>query len=254
LTLTAFLYGALKFAADVILPWWGYFLVFVVSTAGYFAGGAGSKSATPSFWTGRRHRSGHGGEALLAPSRSVRPTARGLEPHHGYERRSRGYLISLFLCFLVGAGLVILARPAMLWWQAGALPFLAAGTNASELQAPPPGKPRQEAHPQDVCRAAIAALMGHDPRLLTAKPQSGGVIWVSYVRPLDRSRWTYRCKLDGINVIWGPDMGPWRTSESDGRVTYVLDGKGGVRIVHRSADRSKDEMYYPADFFGPSQK
>ena len=66
----------------------------------------------------------------------------------------------------------------------------------------------------EVCRAGIAALMGREPSIISAR-QVGGIAHLSYVRPDDGTRWSYRCRLVGARILWASDTGRWRTHPAD---------------------------------------
>ena len=82
-----------------------------------------------------------------------------------------------------------------------------------------------------ICKAAIAHLMGRPPESIRARIH-GEIVSLSYVRADDGTRWTYRCKVEGLRVIWASaPAGRWRTDPADETITYrTLGGPGLPRL------------------------
>lgn len=74
---------------------------------------------------------------------------------------------------------------------------------------------------EDICKASIATIMGRDPSIMKIDTIQGDVVYLSYIRSNDETRWSYKCKLDGSKVIWGNAEGRWRTEEL---VTFTVSG------------------------------
>ena len=101
--------------------------------------------------------------------------------------------------------------------------------------------------PQDkVCKAAVAAIMGRDAKIIKIDKQDGAVTHLSYVRPNDGTLWKYRCKLEGNRVIWASDTGRWRTDPLDEEILFKVDEASGVTITQEYTDGSKDEDHFSA--------
>ena len=74
-----------------------------------------------------------------------------------------------------------------------------------------------------VCRAGIAALMGHDIKIVRLDKVEGDIAHVSYSRPSDQKIWKNRCRIEGATLIWGTidafgpgtGFGPWRSRPED---------------------------------------
>ena len=97
---------------------------------------------------------------------------------------------------------------------------------------------------QLTCKAAIAAIMSRDPAIIKVEGQAGGTFHLSYVRN-DNTRWAYRCKVVGTQVIWATETGRWRDHPQDERVFYeAIAGGTGVKIIQRWGDGSKAERTY----------
>lgn len=102
-----------------------------------------------------------------------------------------------------------------------------------------------------VCRGAIAALNGRDPRIIKVETLSAGVAHVVYRRPDDGTLWKNQCRIDGARVAWaavdlsGPDSGPgrWRIDPDDEIVTFELAGPT-VKIRIAYSDGSASEETY----------
>lgn len=96
---------------------------------------------------------------------------------------------------------------------------------------------------EQVCKAAVATMMGRDPKIVKVKKTKDGIVYLSYRRPDDGKLWAYRCKLEGDKVIWASDnpdsLGRWRTHPADERINYrTLQGGTLLRIEERYGDGS----------------
>ena len=84
-----------------------------------------------------------------------------------------------------------------------------------------------------VCRAAIAAMNGHKPRILKVMSNKDGVVRIRYARPSDGKLWKNDCRVSGNQVEWrpvdaeGPGSGEsrWRSSDYGEKVTYKIKGR-----------------------------
>lgn len=112
-------------------------------------------------------------------------------------------------------------------------------------------EPLSDANLSRVCRAAIAALNGHDPKIIDLMRIENRVAYVRYARPSDGSIWKNRCRVEGDRVVWavmdrsGPGSGPgrWRNAPEDEVITYAISGPT-VTIVIRYGDGSGDKHSY----------
>ena len=107
---------------------------------------------------------------------------------------------------------------------------------------------KKEFSDQIVCRAAIAAIMGRSPSIVKVIRVSDDVVYLRYVRPDDRSVWSYRCRLDGQRVVWAAEPGRWRNHPDDEEIFFETT-KGGSRlkIVEKYSDGSNREKVYSRD-------
>jgi len=92
-------------------------------------------------------------------------------------------------------------------------------------------EPSKEFPAFKICKAAIATIMGRDPKIIKVKPISSDEFSLSYKRPSDDTLWGFGCKLVASNqILWrsgaepeNPNyIGRWRTHPDDGEVTYSI--------------------------------
>jgi hypothetical protein len=100
-----------------------------------------------------------------------------------------------------------------------------------------------------ICRAAVAALMGRDPSIVQITREQDGIIYLAYTRPTDGTRWENRCRIVGNRVNWATLTGRWRDDHRDERVTYEVKPAGGVVIRQTFTDGSISEKSFPAAAF-----
>ncbi len=106
-----------------------------------------------------------------------------------------------------------------------------------------------------IAKAAIAAIMGRDPSIISVKEHTEkGVYYLDYIRQDDKTRWAFLCKLEGDKVIWAgagsPDkpnyVGRWRTHPEDEVITYRIQN-GDVIIRQQFTDGSSSEKVFKLD-------
>lgn len=96
----------------------------------------------------------------------------------------------------------------------------------------------------EVCRAAIAVVMGRDPKIMKVRPDNDVTV-VSYCRPSDGSFSIYRCRLEGNRVVWASSEGRWRTHPDDEVLTFeVTDSGTKVKINETFSDGSKTQKIF----------
>lgn len=88
-----------------------------------------------------------------------------------------------------------------------------------------------------ICKACLATVMSKDPKIIKIDKNEGDIIYLSYIRPSDKKKWAYRCKLSGSRFIWASDTGRWRDSQYDSKVTYEISGEL-IKITDRFNDGS----------------
>lgn len=79
--------------------------------------------------------------------------------------------------------------------------------------------------PQQICKAAIATIMGRDPKIIRVNKVDADVIYVSYTRADDGTLWSQRCRIDGAKVIWATSTGRWREHPLDEVITFASTPK-----------------------------
>ena len=88
---------------------------------------------------------------------------------------------------------------------------------------------------EQICKAAIAKIMGRKPSIMKSHTGKDNVVYISYRRPDDNSYWRNKCRLQESKVIWASDnpgdTGRWRTLPEDGTLTYTLAGSGATATV-----------------------
>lgn len=88
-----------------------------------------------------------------------------------------------------------------------------------------------------ICKVAIAAVMGQSPSIIKIDKEESGVIFISYIRPSDKKMWEYRCRIDGKRVIWASKTGRWRDHALDEIITYS-GTQDSVTIAQKFPDGS----------------
>ena len=73
---------------------------------------------------------------------------------------------------------------------------------------------------REICRAGIATIMSKNVGIVAFDGKSGSSYKLHYIRDSDRSRWDFRCYLDGNTLIWATEGGPWRTRGGDAPVNW----------------------------------
>lgn len=94
--------------------------------------------------------------------------------------------------------------------------------------------------PRQICKAGIAVVMGRVPATMKVDRVRENVVFLSYNRPDDGKRWTYKCKIEGERIIWGADDGRWRTHPEDSVISFAIDGSSLV-VAERFSDGSSNE-------------
>jgi hypothetical protein len=122
--------------------------------------------------------------------------------------------------------------------------ILAAGTSCDLLAAD-----RQRFSSRQICKAAIGVVMGRDPATMKVDRAQDEVLYISYVRPGDRKRWAYKCRLDGKRVLWGADDGRWRDHPADSVITFDI-GPSLLTILESYSDGSTNKKAFTSQQLG----
>lgn len=95
-----------------------------------------------------------------------------------------------------------------------------------------------------VCKAGIAELFGHSPKIMKAVPLGNGIVRISYKRPDDGKPFKNDCQLQGNRIMWrgvdiSPSSGPgrWRNRSDDEILTFRIKGKS-VELTTTYSDGS----------------
>lgn len=120
---------------------------------------------------------------------------------------------------------------------------LAAAALATALDSHAAAQPRFDQ--ARICRAAIGAVMGRDPRIIKVDKEDAGIVHVSYARPDDGTIWEQRCRLEGARVLWATRTGRWRDDPQDETITYAVNGQT-LSITQKFADGSGSTKTYTA--------
>lgn len=71
-----------------------------------------------------------------------------------------------------------------------------------------------------ICKAAIASYMGRSPYIIDIERIRGDIIYLSYIRPDDQTKWKYKCKSTGKYAIVGTEDGRWRDQSHDSKIKF----------------------------------
>jgi len=132
--------------------------------------------------------------------------------------------------------------PLLLASVAGAISFGQAGPATADTG----GTFSQE----QICKATIAKIMGRAPKSMKVSKNEGGVVYLYYIRQNDKSKWTYRCKLEGNqSVVWATETGRWRTDPREEQFSYRISG-GSLEIVEKNPDGSSSKETFKTSQLG----
>jgi hypothetical protein len=99
-----------------------------------------------------------------------------------------------------------------------------------------------------ICRAAIASIMGRDPKIMQVTQNVGDVLFLTYVRAMDNFVWTYRCRVEGNRVVWATEPGRWRDDAKDDKVLFeIVDAGTQLRIIENHVDGSITKQLFDRD-------
>jgi hypothetical protein len=99
-----------------------------------------------------------------------------------------------------------------------------------------------------ICRTAIASMTDRDPKIMQVSRTDGGVLFLTYVRPIDNFVWTYRCRIEGNRVVWATEPGRWREDTKDDEILFeVVDGGKQLRIIENHRDGSTTRQLFNRD-------
>ena len=96
-----------------------------------------------------------------------------------------------------------------------------------------------------ICKAGLASLFYQKTQIITVDREEGEVLFLSYIRPSDGSKWSYKCKVEGNRIIWGASDGRWRVDPADSLITYTTQNNS-IKIVRKHSDGSTSVKQYTA--------
>lgn len=96
---------------------------------------------------------------------------------------------------------------------------------------------------RQVCKATVAALMGHSPNIINVDREQDGVVYLVYARPSDGTVWRSRCRVSGTSVVWAADPGRWRDNPLDEKINFHVDGANLVVRRVFSDGSVSDKIY-----------
>jgi len=94
-----------------------------------------------------------------------------------------------------------------------------------------------------ICRVGIAKIMGRNPSIIKIDHMASDVIYLSYVRQDDQTKWKYKCKIEGNRIIWGSDTGRWRMHPMDAKVSFKVSGNS-ISVNDAFSDGSSSNKTY----------
>ncbi|GAB4022515.1 hypothetical protein GCM10028808_70390 [Spirosoma migulaei] len=93
-----------------------------------------------------------------------------------------------------------------------------------------------------VAKFTMATVM-LQPASIISVEKSEDLYIVSYVRPSDSQRFTYKVKIDGNRAIWANIDGRWRDTPDDEYITFNEVGKK-LQITEVYSDKSTNVELY----------
>jgi hypothetical protein len=101
---------------------------------------------------------------------------------------------------------------------------------------------------ETICRTAVASVAGRDPKAMQIARTVGGVLFLTYARPIDNFVWTYRCRIDGNRVVWASEPGRWREGPKDDKIFFEdVDAGKQLRIIATHRDGSSTKQLFDRD-------
>jgi hypothetical protein len=93
-----------------------------------------------------------------------------------------------------------------------------------------------------ICKAAMAVLFQHSPSIIRVKREAD-VVYLTYVRPSDGTKWTNRCVASNGSVMWASETGRWRFDPRDEVLSYEVSSTG-IKIVAKYTDGSVEQRAF----------
>lgn len=87
----------------------------------------------------------------------------------------------------------------------------------------PTGSQTMSPRNQQICKAGIATTMQRDPAMLLVDRVENDIVFLVAVEGGVKSKWGYKCRLDGNRIIFGGENGRWMTDRKDAVLTFETD-------------------------------
>ena len=102
---------------------------------------------------------------------------------------------------------------------------------------------RSEFSAQKICKAAIAQIMGKNPKIISTSLRNNDIVQLSYMRENDGTKWVYRCKIIDNIIIWATETGRWRDHPMDSKLTYKISDHM-LQIEENYGDRTSTKSEF----------
>ena len=96
---------------------------------------------------------------------------------------------------------------------------------------------------KQICKVGIAKIMGKNPSIVKVDRAKGKTVYLSYIRQNDKTKWEYKCKIEGNRIIWGTKDGRWRKHPMDSKVTFKVMGNS-ITVTDTFNDSSASKETY----------
>lgn len=121
--------------------------------------------------------------------------------------------------------------------------FLTIGTLSIQTTLPGTANATSNFTKELICKAGIATIMGRNPSIIRIERSEGEIVYLSYRRPDDGTRWAQKCKIEKNRIIWASNnpgsTGRWRTHELDEKIYFNITNNGWtLQIEERHYDGS----------------
>ncbi len=101
----------------------------------------------------------------------------------------------------------------------------------------------KKATDSQICKACIGIVMSKSPSIIKIDKVSKGIVYLSYIRASDGTKWTNKCKVEKDRVLWGSEGGRWRDFPEDGVITYKIKGdKILIKETYQDGSSNEEEF------------
>jgi hypothetical protein len=92
---------------------------------------------------------------------------------------------------------------------------------------------------KEICKAAIATINFKHPREISIEKVDNNIVYLSYIRSSDETKWSTMCKIENNRVVWASifnsnraydilyrktnntSTGRWRNNKEDPEITFT---------------------------------